>query len=135
MHHPIAISAMRKGKHVLTEKLMAHDTALCKEMCRVAADKSVKATNGKPIVLAVGHQRHYSILYDNAVEQIRKGLMGNIHHIRAKGQGPNMPQHDSWQPPLPGDPQLAKDLKKWQNILAGKDKDFEKPKDATEIAE
>src|SRR4029078_7182520 len=45
MHHPAAIQAMRKGKHVLTEKLMAHDTALCKEMCRVAADPSVKATS------------------------------------------------------------------------------------------
>ena len=25
MHHPMAIAAMRKGKHVLTEKLMGHD--------------------------------------------------------------------------------------------------------------
>ena len=109
MHHPIAINAMRKGKHVLTEKLMAHDTALCKEMCRVASDTSVKATSGSPIVMAVGHQRHYSILYDNAVEQIRQGLIGDIHHIRAQWHRANMPGNDSWQPPLPGDPKLAKD--------------------------
>src|SRR5215813_9813668 len=118
MHHPIAINAMRKGKHVLTEKLMAHDTALCKEMCRVAADPSVKATSGNPIVLEVGHQRHYSILYDNAVEQIRQRLIGDIHHIRAQWHRANLPDHDSWQPPLPDDPKLTKELTKWQNILA-----------------
>jgi predicted dehydrogenase len=118
MHHPVAINAMRKGKHVLTEKLMAHDTALCKEMCRVAADPSVKATSGNPIVLAVGHQRHYSILYDNAVEQIRQGLIGDIHHIRAQWHRANLPGNDSWQPPLPGDPKLAKDLAAWQKQVA-----------------
>jgi predicted dehydrogenase len=117
MHHPIAIQAMRKGKHVLTEKLMAHDTALCKEMCRVAADPSVKATSKNPIVLAVGHQRHYSILYDNAVEQIRQGLIGEIHHIRAQWHRANLPGNDSWQPPLPGDPKLAKELTAWQKQL------------------
>jgi predicted dehydrogenase len=135
MHHPIAINAMRKGKHVLTEKLMAHDTALCKEMCRVAADPSVKATSKNPIVLAVGHQRHYSILYDNAVEQIRQGLIGEIHHIRAQWHRDNRPQHDSWQPPLPGDPQLTKELNKWQNILAGKDRDIPKPSSPDDVAE
>jgi predicted dehydrogenase len=118
MHHPIAINAMRKGKHVLTEKLMAHDTALCKEMCRVAADPSVKAASKNPIVLAVGHQRHYSILYDNAVEQIRQGLIGDIHHIRAQWHRANLPGNDSWQPPLPGDPKLAKELAAWQKQLA-----------------
>jgi predicted dehydrogenase len=118
MHHPIAINAMRKGKHVLTEKLMAHDTALCKEMCRVAGDTSVKATSGNPIVMAVGHQRHYSILYDNAVEQIRQGLIGDIHHIRAQWHRANLPGNDSWQPPLPADPKLAKELAAWQKQLA-----------------
>src|SRR5256714_692979 len=118
MHHPVAIQAMRKGKHVLTEKLMAHDTGLCKEMCRVAGDPSMKATSGNPIVLAVGHQRHYSILYDNAVEQIRQGLIGDIHHIPAQWHRANLPGNDSWQPPPPGDPKLAKELAAWQKQLA-----------------
>ena len=50
---------MQAGKHVLTEKLMAHNVAQCKVMGRVA-EKQDK-------FLAVGHQRHYSVLYDNAV--------------------------------------------------------------------
>jgi predicted dehydrogenase len=93
LHHPAAIAAMRKGKHVLTEKLMGHDVRECKEMARVA-----KQTG---LIFAVGHQRHYSILYDNAVEQIKQGLIGDIHHIRAQWHRGNLPGNDSWQPPLP----------------------------------
>src|SRR3954465_10737154 len=118
MHHPMAIAAMRKKKHVLTEKLMAHDVSLCKEMCRVAGDPNIKDAKGSPIVMAVGHQRHYSILYDNAVEQIRQGLIGDIHHIRAQWHRANLPGNDSWQPPLPADPKLAKELAAWQKQLA-----------------
>jgi predicted dehydrogenase len=93
LHHPAAIAAMRKGKHVLTEKLMGHDVAQCKEMARVAAQTGM--------ILAVGHQRHYSILYDNAVQQIKQGLIGDIHHIRAQWHRGNLPGNDSWQPPMP----------------------------------
>src|SRR4029077_3806989 len=38
---------------------------------------------------------------DNAVDQIRRGLIGNIHHVRAQWHRANMPGNDSWQPPLP----------------------------------
>jgi predicted dehydrogenase len=99
LHHKAAVDAMRAGKHVLTEKLMAHDVAQCKQMARVAA--ASKDAAGNPIILAVGHQRHYSILYDNAVQQIKQGLIGDIHHIRAQWHRGNLPGNDSWQPPLP----------------------------------
>jgi predicted dehydrogenase len=95
LHAPVAIEAMRAGKHVITEKLMAHSVHECKDMGRVAhqTDK----------ILAVGHQRHYSILYDNAVDTIRSGLIGQIHSIRAQWHRDNLPGHDSWQPPLPNE--------------------------------
>lgn len=115
MHHPMAIAAMRKGKHVLCEKLMGHDVALCKEMALVC-DVS-KDSNGNPIVMAVGHQRHYSILYDNAVEQIRQGLLGDIHHIRAQWHRDNSPKSDGWKPPLPGEERLTKELGAWKTEL------------------
>ena len=120
MHHPMAVAAMRKGKHVLSEKLMGHDVAQCKEMARVC-DAS-KDTKGNPLVMSVGHQRHYSILYDNAVEQIRQGLIGDIHHIRAQWHRDNSPGRDSWSPPLPGDEKLNKELAAWQKLMAGPDK-------------
>ena len=94
LHAPIAIGAMKAGKHVLCEKLMAHNVAQCKLMARTA-----DATN---TLLSVGHQRHYSILYDNAVNLIKWGLLGEIHHIRAQWHRNNLPGKDSWALPVPG---------------------------------
>jgi predicted dehydrogenase len=93
LHAPVAIDALRAGKHVLTEKLMAHNVAQCKLMGRVAKKENK--------VLAVGHQRHYSVLYDNAVNLIRWGLLGEIHHIRAQWHRANLPGSDSWRQPMP----------------------------------
>ncbi len=75
LHAPVAIEAMKAGKHVFTEKLMAHSVAECKEMCQVARE-----TNR---LLAVGHQRHYSVLYDNANYLVQNDVLGEIRHIRA----------------------------------------------------
>ena len=93
LHAPVAVEAMQHGKHVLTEKLMAHNVAQCKVMARVG-EKLDK-------YLAVGHQRHYSVLYDNAVNLMRWGLLGELHHIRAQWHRGNLPGSDSWQKPLP----------------------------------
>jgi predicted dehydrogenase len=94
LHSLVAIEALKAGKHVLTEKLMAHSIHECKEMGRIAADGG---SLGKPLLLATGHQRHNSILYDNAVDTLRRRLIGDIHHIRAQWhRGP-----DSWKFRLP----------------------------------
>ena len=76
LHAPVAIEAMKAGKHVFTEKLMAKTVGECKEMTKVAAE------TGK--ILAVGHQRHYNILYDNAKDMIKNGLIGELHYNRAQ---------------------------------------------------
>jgi len=75
LHAPVAIAALKAGKHVFTEKLMAHSVGECKEMCRVAHEANK--------LLAVGHQRHYSVLYDNANYLVQNGYLGEIRHIRA----------------------------------------------------
>jgi len=118
LHAPVAIEAMKKGKHVLTEKLMAKTVGECKEMARVAEQ------TGK--ILAVGHQRHYNILYDNAVDIIKNGLIGELHYIRAQWHRGNMPGKDSWAQPLPpgtrkgdkDDDKLVKQLESWKKQLA-----------------
>lgn len=94
LHAPCAIAAMQAGKHVLCEKLMAHNVMQCKLMARTAEEQG--------IFLSVGHQRHYSILYDNAVNLIRWGLLGELHHIRAQWHRNNRPGKDTWAPPVPG---------------------------------
>jgi predicted dehydrogenase len=75
LHAPVAIEAMKAGKHVLCEKLMAWNIRQCKEMIQ-AADETKK-------ILSIGHQRHYSLLYAHCVEVLRSGVLGNVNHIRA----------------------------------------------------
>ncbi len=115
LHAPAAIVAMRNALHVLTEKLMGHSVANCKEMARVAQQ------TGK--LLATGHQRHYNVLYAEAVDAIRRGQIGDLHYIRAQWHRGNLPGRDSWQQPLPEEAKpldkLAKDLKSWKRALAG----------------
>jgi len=118
LHAPAAIAAMRSGKHVLTEKLMGHSVHECKEMARVAKETGLH--------LATGHQRHYNILYAEAVDTIQRGILGDLHYIRAQWHRGNMPGRDSWQQPLPpeikpDDPaaeELEKKLASWERKLA-----------------
>ncbi len=93
LHAPVAGLAMQRNLHVLTEKLMAHNVGQCKAMSRMAAASSDK--DGNPIHLATGHQRHYNVKYDNAVNLIRWGLLGQIHHIRAQWHRSYVPGSDS----------------------------------------
>jgi predicted dehydrogenase len=117
LHAPAAVYAMKHGLHVLTEKLMGHSVANCKEMARAAKECHKH--------LATGHQRHYNILYQEAVDQIRRGLLGNIHYIRAQWHRNNSPGGDSWQMPMPkdikeDDPQAARlqnELTAWTREL------------------
>ncbi|MDR1491557.1 MAG: Gfo/Idh/MocA family oxidoreductase [Planctomycetaceae bacterium] len=95
LHAPAAIAAMNAGLHVLTEKLMAHSVMQCKLMSWVAEDTHKH--------LATGHQRHYNILYQEAVESIKRGVLGDIHYIRAQWHRGNKPGGDSWQMPMPKD--------------------------------
>ena len=75
LHAPCTLAALQAGKHVLCEKLMAWNITQCKAMI-AAADRTQK-------LLAIGHQRHYSMLYQHAVEIINSGVLGEIRHIRA----------------------------------------------------
>ncbi len=121
LHAKAAIEAMQAGKHVLCEKLMARyvtsrwqtrdgqiltksvpvaeEVPGCKQMIQVA-----KKT-GK--LLAIGHQRHYSILYDSSVDAIQQGLIGDVKHIRALWHRNNAKPdgkggfRDSWNRSIP----------------------------------
>jgi predicted dehydrogenase len=136
LHAKATVEAMQAGKHVLTEKLMGHNVAECKEMGRMSYQL------GK--LLATGHQRHYGVLYENAVDLIRMGLIGDIHHIRAQWHRGNLPAplgNDSWAPPLPDkivedirkrDAEIA-DIQKELDSLAAKDSKPQKPKSVLNV--
>jgi predicted dehydrogenase len=92
-HAPIAMECMDAGLHVLTEKLMAHNIKECKTMIRKAREKN--------LLLAVGHQRHYSVLYENAANLIHDGALGDIKYIRAQWHRNNSwPGSDQWKPKI-----------------------------------
>ena len=89
-HAPIAMECIDAGLHVLTEKLMARTVEQCKQMIRAAEEKNV--------MLAVGHQRHYSVLYENANHLVQDGLLGDIKFIRAQWHRNNSFEgRDSWR--------------------------------------
>jgi predicted dehydrogenase len=97
LHAPVAIAAMRAGKHVLCEKLMAWNIKECKRMIKVAQETDR--------ILAIGHQRHYSMLYAHAVEVLQSGILGDVTHIRAlwhrnnaKLRPDNKTLQDGWKP-------------------------------------
>lgn len=92
-HAAIALEAFDAGLHVLTEKLMAKTVSECKAMIRKARE-----TNR---LLAVGHQRHYSVLYDNAASLVHSGQVGDIKYIRAQWHRNNsFPNSDQWNPSI-----------------------------------
>jgi predicted dehydrogenase len=74
-HDSITKKCTDAGLHVLCEKLMARDIRKCKEMIKYAKDKG--------LLLSIGHQRHYSTLYAQAIEVLESGILGDIKHIRA----------------------------------------------------
>ena len=89
-HAPVALACMDAGLHVLCEKLMARTVTQCKEMIRKAKEKD--------LMLAVGHQRHYSVLYDNANHLVKDGVLGDIKFIRAQWHRNNsFPGRDAWR--------------------------------------
>lgn len=120
LHALASRKAMENGLHVFTEKLMARTVGACKDMARMSQQKG--------LYLAVGHQRHYNILYQEAVDIIRRNLLGQLHYIRAQWHRGNLPGSDSWAMPLPPgvkdpkqDPhanQLAVELESWKKRLA-----------------
>jgi predicted dehydrogenase len=111
LHAQVAIDALKAGKHVLCEKLMAWNVSQCKDMIKTADE------TGR--ILAIGHQRHYSLLYAHAVEVLKSGELGDVKHIRALWHRNNTwPRYgpddkpllddnkhpilrDGWHPPIP----------------------------------
>ncbi|HEV3205281.1 MAG TPA: Gfo/Idh/MocA family oxidoreductase, partial [Gemmataceae bacterium] len=104
LHAPVAMAAMEAGKHVLCEKLMAWNITQCKKMIEVG-EKTDR-------ILTIGHQRHYSMLYAQAVEVLASNVLGDVKHIRAlwhrnnswprlnKDGIPTGALRDSWRPEI-----------------------------------
>lgn len=110
-HAKLAVEALKAGKHVFCEKLMAHNITDAKAMVR-AADNAGK-------LLGIGHQRHYSTLYADAVKNIDQGVIGEVKYIRAFWHRNNALTdpvtgeiRDSWKPAIPADDEAIRSVVK-----------------------
>src|SRR5579883_942451 len=75
LHHDMAIAALKAGKHVYVEKPLAHTIEEGWDIID-AWKKSGK-------VCQVGTQNRSSSLYKQAKEWIQKGMIGDVHYVRA----------------------------------------------------
>jgi predicted dehydrogenase len=87
-HSLMTLSALSNGLHVFTEMMIASTVDDCLQMVKVA--------NKEGKLLQVGHQRRYNPLYQNAVNQIASGMLGDIFHVRCVWH-----LNDSWRRAAP----------------------------------
>ncbi|MCH2116443.1 MAG: Gfo/Idh/MocA family oxidoreductase [Pirellulales bacterium] len=118
-HYQVVVDALDAGKHVLCESLLAREVGQCKELARKARQAGLH--------LAVGYQRNYSVLYDNARSLIDDGLLGDVHHVRAYWHRNNTWPQMHGQKPIMEDGEIQL-VNEWRMPISGFDSgvDFKK---------
>jgi predicted dehydrogenase len=76
LHAEQALQAARAGKHVFTEKPMAHDVE--------AAQMMVQACRTAGVRLGVGYHLRWHAGHRAVIERIRQGVLGPLRHVRAQ---------------------------------------------------
>ena len=91
----MVVDALNAGKHVFVEKTMYFKEE--------EGDMIHKAMEANPkLVVQVGLQRRSSVLYQVAMEMIRKGALGKIMFVRAQWH-----RNSNWRRPVP-DPKFER---------------------------
>jgi predicted dehydrogenase len=99
----------------------------------------IRAAKANDVILSIGHQRHYSLLYAHAVEIINSGVLGDVKHIRAlwhrNNATPMVAKDKDGNPiidPKTGLPEIARDDKgriiyrdSWKRVHPEKDKSID----------
>jgi predicted dehydrogenase len=75
LHHPVAMAALQRGKHVLVEKPMVTSSVEGRDL--------VKAAEAAGTVLSVGYQRSYVSEYVYVRNMIRRGELGKVRFMSA----------------------------------------------------
>jgi predicted dehydrogenase len=107
LHHDMAIAALRAGKHVYVEKPLAHTIEegwdIVKEW-----EKSGK-------ICQVGTQNRSSTLYKRAKELVDKGMIGDVHFVRAFWYRNSAPNDPAWRYVIP--PEATPQNTDWNRFL------------------
>jgi predicted dehydrogenase len=91
----MAIAALNAGKHVYTEKPLAHTIEEGWDIVK-AWEKSGK-------ICQVGTQNRSSSLYKKAKEMIKQGMVGDVHYVRAFWYRNSLPAEPAWRYVIPAD--------------------------------
>jgi UDP-2-acetamido-3-amino-2,3-dideoxy-glucuronate N-acetyltransferase len=75
LHAPMAIEAMKKGKHIFVEKPLALNETDAKLMIETAKGNNVK--------LMVGHLLHYHPIFKEIKKIVKEGQIGKLEYIQS----------------------------------------------------
>lgn len=88
-HAPLAIRALRAGKHVVTDKVMCLDLA--------EADAMIAAARDAKRLLTVFHNRRWDGDYLTLKRTIDDGLLGDVRWIEMSWNRPGVPSRERWR--------------------------------------
>jgi predicted dehydrogenase len=97
LHAQMVVDGLNAGKHVFVEKTMYFKEEEGEMIRKAMADNP-------NLVLQVGLQRRSSVLYQVAIEMIRKGALGKIMFVRAQWH-----RNSNWRRPVP-EPKLERQI-------------------------
>jgi predicted dehydrogenase len=95
LHAQVVLDALDAGKHVFVEKSMFFKEDEEAPIRKAAAEHPKQ-------VLQIGLQRRSSVLYQVAIEMIRKGALGKVMFVRAQWH-----RNSNWRRPVP-DPKFER---------------------------
>ncbi len=95
LHREMTLAALAAGKHIYVEKPLAHTIEEGAELVQ-AAKKSGK-------VVQVGTQNRSNSLYIKAKEMVAKGMIGEVHYVRAFWYRNSLPDNPAWRYNIPKD--------------------------------
>jgi len=97
MHFPIAVAALKAGKHVYLEKTMTFNITEALDL--------VKIVDAHPDqILQVGHQYRYAPVYYRVKQMIEEGYLGKVTQVESRWD-----RNNNWRRPV-ADPALERQI-------------------------
>ena len=93
LHRDMTIAALRAGKHVYVEKPLAHTIEEGFDI--------IKEWQKANKIVQVGTQNRSSTLYKRAKEMVQKGMIGDVHYVRAFWYRNSLPNDPAWRYVIP----------------------------------
>ena len=90
-HFAATLLAMERGIHVYTQKPLAHDIWQCRTLAR--------ARTRHRVITQMGNQGHAGDGIRQSVEAIRAGVIGDVHQVFCRNDGPEMGNNHFANPP------------------------------------